>query len=362
MGSRVLMLIATKKGGFIAESDEARRNWKIQGPYLPGKNVMHVAYDPRTGTMFAPAWDWWFGARVHRSFDLGATWDEPVAGPNFGRDDVKLEKVWSVQPGRPQEPGVIYAGVEPAALFKSTDNGETWELVESLWCHPTRPEWVQGNGGLMLHTIMPHPTDLQRLSVAISVAGVFSTEDCGATWSPSNQGISMAYDENEPPTYPEWGQCVHMLAQYQGKPERLFAQNHTGVFRSDDRGKSWSEISEGLPSDWGLPMVGHPHDADTVYISPGVSSYYHWMPKAGAAVYRTRNAGGAWERLAKGLPSRNAFINVMRDGLATDTLDTPGVYLGANTGQLFYSSNEGATWKQLSAMFPPINAVEVAVV
>ena len=360
MANRVAILVGTKKGAFIAESDKARKTWSVRGPYLESKNVMHMAYDHRTDTLLAGAEDWWFGSRVHSSNDLGNTWDEPQSGPVFPEGSgEKLAKVWHVEPGRPEEPGVIYAGVEPAALFKSIDNGQTWQWVEALSKHPTREQWQPSAGGLGLHTIILDPQDMQKMYIAISAAGVFRTDDGGATWTPKNKGTRADFMPGEPSQTPEFGQCVHKVVMHPGNPSRLFQQNHCGVYRSDDGAESWTEITTGLPSDWGLPMAIHAHDGNTVYICPGVSGMQHWVPGGQMAVWRSRDGGQSWLKQAKGMPTNQAYVNVMREGMATDTLDPCGVYVGTNTGQLFSSPDEGDSWQQVPTMFPPILSVGV---
>jgi hypothetical protein len=361
MGENVLVLVGTRKGAFVMESGAERKSWKVRGPYLEGQNVMHMAFDPRSRTLFAAVGDPWFGSRVYCSGDLGNTWNEPQAGPTFPAETgLTLGKVWHVEPGRPEEPGVIYAGVEPAALFKSSDNGGSWEFIQSLNDHPTRPNWQPGAGGMCLHTIVLDPVDLQRMYVAISAAGVFRTTDGGATWQTANKGTRTNFMPDEPPTYPEWGQCVHKVVLNPAEPERLYQQNHCGVYRSDDGADQWTEITEGLPSDWGFGIAVHPHDANTIWVCPGTSGYKHWVPDARLRVYRTRKQGAQWEELTKGLPQHNAYLNVLREGMAVDKLQPAGVYLGTNTGQLYYSADEGDSWQQAEPAFPAINSVGTA--
>lgn len=358
---KVLLLVGTRKGAFVLESTPARSEWKIRGPYLEGQNIMHLVLDPRTGTLFAAVGDSWFGSRVYRSTDLGQTWDEPQSGPVFPPEtELKLEKVWCVQPGRADEPGVVYAGVEPAALFKSTNNGDTWEFVRSLNDHASRPNWQPGGGGLCLHTIVLDPIDRQRMYVAISAAGVFRTTDGGTSWHPANRGTRANFLPDEPPSYPEWGQCVHRVVLHPAASRRLYQQNHCGVYRSDDGADTWVEITAGLPSDWGFGIAVHPYDADTIWVCPGISGYKHWVPNGEMAVYRSRNQGRTWQKLTRGLPEKDAYVNILRDGLAVDTLEPVGVYVGTNTGQLFSSADEGETWQQAPALFPAINSVGAA--
>jgi photosystem II stability/assembly factor-like uncharacterized protein len=361
MADQIVVLVGTRKGAFIMESGPARTDWEVRGPYLEGQNIMHLTLDPRTHTLFAAVGDPWFGSRVYRSTDLGHTWDEPQSGPAFPVETgLTLQKVWNVTPGRPDEPGVVYAGVEPAALFKSTDNGGTWQFVQSLNDHPSRPNWQPGAGGLCLHTVVPDPTDLQRMYVAISAAGVFRTTDGGASWHPANQGTRVNFMPDQPPAYAEMGQCVHKVVLNPSEPRRLYQQNHCGVYRSDDGADSWVEITEGLPSDWGFSIAVHPHNADTIWVCPGISGYKHWVPDGAMAVYRTRNQGQTWDKLTQGLPQKDAYVNVLRDGMAVDALQPVGIYVGTNTGQLFRSVNEGDSWEQAPNFFPAINSVETA--
>ena len=361
MAADVLVLVGTRKGAFVLESSGERREWEVRGPCLEGLNVMHMAFDPRTATVFAGTADPWFGSRVYRSTDLGRTWDEPQSGPAFPPESgLTLEKVWNVTPGRPEEPGVVYAGVEPAALFKSSDGGSSWEFVRSLEEHPTRAEWQPGAGGLCLHTIVLDPADVQRMYVGISAAGVFRTSDGGASWQTANHGTRVNFMPDEPPAYAEYGQCVHKVALNPSQPRRLYQQNHCGVYRSDDGGENWAEITEGLPSDFGFGIAVDARDADTVWVCPTISGYKHWVPDGALGVYRTRDAGASWERLTNGLPQQGAYVNVLRDGMAADALQPTGVYIGTNTGQLFFSADEGDSWRECSTLFPPINSVAAA--
>lgn len=358
---RVLVMVGTKKGAFVMESGCERACWNTRGPYLEGQNVMHMTFDSRSGTMLAAVGDPWFGSRVYRSTDLGNTWDEPTSGPTFPAETgLTLTKIWHVEPGRPEEPGVLYAGVEPAALFKSTDAGDTWEFIQSLNDHPSRSSWQPGAGGMGLHTIVLDPTDVQRVYVAISAAGVFRTTDGGATWETANTGTRTNFMPDEPPTYAEFGQCVHKVVLNPTEPRRLYQQNHCGVYRSDTGGDDWVEISEGLPSDWGFGIAVHPHDADTIWVCPGTNGYKHWVPDAQLRVYRSRDQGSRWQELTEGLPQRDAYVIVLREGMAVDRLQPVGVYLGTNTGQLFCSVDEGDSWRQAEPAFPAINSVGTA--
>lgn len=360
MVAQVLVMVGTKKGAFVLESSAARTEWDVRGPYLEGQNVMHMAFDPRTQVMFAAVGDPWFGSRIHRSHDLGRTWDEPRSAPVFPADTgLKVEKIWNVTPGRAAEPGVVYAGVEPAALFKSSDGGDSWTFIQSLNEHPSRPFWNPGAGGLCLHTIILDPVDLDRIYIAISSAGLFRTTDGGATWQAANQGTRANFMPDDPPSYPEFGQCVHKVALNPAQPMRLYQQNHCGVYRSDDGADSWLEVTGDLPSEWGLGLAINQNNPDMIWICPGTSSYKHWVPDGQMAVHRSSDQGATWTRLTTGLPD-GAFVNVLRDAMASDALQPAGVYVGTNTGQLFHSADEGDSWRQSPTLFPGINSVATA--
>ncbi len=361
MSTGVAVLLGTRKGAFILESGPERKDWNLRGPYLGGQNVMHMAFDPRSSILFAANGDPWFGSRIYLSRDRGHTWDEPTNGPAFPEGTGEtLEKIWQVRPGRPEEPGVVYAGVEPAALFKSTDNGDSWSLVEALSQHPTRERWQPGAGGLCLHTIVLHPTDMKRVLVGISAAGLFATKDGGKSWETSNTGIRANFMPGEPPTYPEFGQCIHKVVAACDGSDWLYQQNHCGVYRSADFGATWQEVTGDLPSEWGLGVAAHPTDPETFYVCPGTSSYQHWVPDAKVTVYRTRDRGDSWERLNEGLPEKDAYVNFLRESIAADQLNPAGIYLGSNTGQLFYSADNGDSWQMLSSLLPTINSVSTA--
>ena len=364
----IVVMVGTRKGAFLLTSDRARRDWAVSGPHHAGSDVFHMAYDGREGgTTFAainnPIW----GPEIQRSHDLGATWERAQRNPAFpeGRDD-SVEQVWHIEPGSPTQPGVVYAGVSPAALFRSEDSGDTWSEVSSLTSHPTRGLWQPGFGGLCLHSMVIDPTDNDRMWVAISSVGVFGTEDGRATWSTMNAGVRADF---EPEPFPEFGQCPHKMLAHPSIPERLYQQNHCGFFRSDDAGQGWLDLSDGLPSRFGFVMGVHSTDPDTVYVVPEdraldgeVGGGMRYVTDAKFRVYRSRNAGADWEPLTNGLPQRNAYLHVMREGMATDSMAECGVYVGTTTGQIFFSRNDGDGWELLIDYLPPINSVDCGTV
>jgi len=357
----VLLLVGTMKGAFILRANKDRRKWDMGGPYFPGSAVYALAYDGRDGRhrIWAGPQSMHWGALLRSSDDFGQSWTNPEeANVKFpDGTGAALQQIWQIVPGLDAEPNVLYCGVEPAALFVSNDAGDTWQLTEGLWNHPQRPRWQPGGGGLCLHTILVDPTDSGRMRVAVSTAGMYATDDGGATWRPSNQGVRAEF---LPDKYPEFGQCVHKVVQAKGQPERLYLQNHWGLYRSDDRGESWTDIANGVPSDFGFAMALHPGDPNCVWIVPLESDQFRCTPEGKLRVYRTRDAGRRWEPLSKGLPQKDAYETVLRDAMAVDTLDPSGVYFGTRSGKLFGSSDEGRRWSALLDGLPPILCVKTA--
>lgn len=359
----VLVLVGTTKGGFILSSDSARSTWHLDGPHFPGQSVYAVAYDQRgdrARTMMA-SWSNHWGSTIRLSDDHGASWTGPerqaVRFPESS--GLSLAQIWQITPGFNDEPGVVYAGVEPAALFRSEDSGESWAPVQGLLDHPHRPKWMPGGGGLCLHTIVRDPKDRKRMGIAISTAGFYRTDDGGVTWTPRNKGVRAVFLPNQ---HPEFGQCVHKVVSHPSRPERLFLQNHWGLYRSDNWGDDWHDIANGVPSDFGFAMQMHPHDPDTVYIVPIQSDEFRVVAESKMRVYRTRDAGNSWQPLVDGLPQQHAFENVLRDGLAADTHDRAGIYFGTRGGKLYGSADDGDSWKELADALPPVCCVKAAVV
>lgn len=356
MSKRVLLMIGTEKGGFIAESDERRQDWKLHGPFCNQDKVNDMQYDPATGAIYAAGFRWteaWDHLPViYKTTDLGQTWSYSDKGLTLGDDGPKMIAAWNLQPAH----GAMYAGTEPAALFRSNDGGESWQHVKGLREHPTTPKWQPGNGGLCLHSIVPHPDDPGKMTIGISAAGAFMTEDGGETWQPCNKGVRDPFS----PEPQEWGFCVHKMVRAPGQPDLMYQQNHFGVYRSKDGGRTWDEITEGLPSEFGFPMVIHPRDAQTVWVIPA-QDHGRFMPGGSAAVYRSRTGGDSWERLSQGLPQEHAYFGILREGMAIDTLDRAGVYFGTTTGLLYASADEGENWQLISGFLPRINSVNAVV-
>ncbi len=361
MASTVL-LAGTRKGLFIGRADGAREQWEWDAPAFPMEEVYSVAIDRRGDTprLLVGATNWHFGPQVYRSDDLGRTWAEPVEGSVRFPADLgdSVERVWQLQPS-PADGAVVWAGTQPSALFRSDDRGETFELVRSLWDHPHRPQWEAGFGGQAIHTIVPHPTDPNVVTVAMSTGGVYRSVDRGASWEPRNQGIGTSFLPGEDP--PEFGQCVHKVAVDAGDPDRLYAQNHGGVFRSDDGGHSWVSISEGLPADFGFPIVAHPHRPGTVYVYPLTADIERFPPGGKPAVWRSDDAGQTWRETGPGLPAE-AWTVVLRDGFSADDADPAGLYIGTRHGSIWVSNDEGGTWAEVRTNLPDVLTVRAATV
>jgi photosystem II stability/assembly factor-like uncharacterized protein len=355
MRNGAVVAVGTAKGAFLFSDDG------VQGPFCRGDRVPSFLIDTRSDPprMIAGTVSDHWGPVVRTSDDMGRTWSEPEQRSlRFPPDtDASLVQVWQLQPGGPSG-DVIYAGVEPAALFRSDDRGETWSMVRGLWDHPHRAQWQPGGGGLGLHTILVDPRDPAQMHIAISAGGVYRTDDGGTTWEARNNGIRSADQSTD---FPEFGQCVHKVVRDPADPDRLYAQNHGGLYRSDDRGDTWVDIARGVPSDFGFAMVGHARESGTAYVIPLDSAEYRCVPDAQCRVYRTVDAGDSWAPLAKGLPDDHAHLTVLRDAFTHDGGDPLGLYFGTRTGQVYGSEDEGETWELLAEYLPPVLCVRAAI-
>ena len=364
----VLILLGTSKGGFILKSNQTRKSWSIAGPYCAGSEVFHMVYDQRDGArVIAASSSMVWGPEIQFSDNLGRSWESAATQPKFSGDNGAIVKnLWHVAPGRNAEPGVLYVGTDPAALFKSEDGGKNWVEVASLSNHPTRGQWQPGLGGLCLHSIVLDPTNLERAWVGISAVGVFRTTDGGESWHTKNKGVRADF---LPDPVPEFGQCPHKVLIHHSRPDVVYQQNHCGVFRSDSAGDSWTDITGELPSRFGFVMGIHSQDPDTIYVIPEdeasverVGGGLRYVTDAKFRVFRSRNGGQDWEPLTNGLPQENAYVHVLREGMATDSLDPCGIYVGTTNGQLFYSRDDGDTWKLMMENLPPILSVETGLI
>ncbi len=357
-----VLMIGTNKGLFLARSDD-RRSWTLDGPHARMNEVYAVAVDQRGGAprLMASVTSSHFGPSLITSDDLGATWREPDHAPvAFPKEtDTKLERIWAIAPGRADQPERIYVGTQPSALFQSDDGGDTFSLVQPLWDHPHRPEWGAGFGGQAIHTVLPDPDDPAAMLVAMSTGGVYRTADRGATWTPGNTGIKAYFF---PDPWPEFGQCVHKVARDAGGGGRFYAQNHHGVYRSDDGGATWTSIADGLPTDFGFAIVAHPHRQGTIWTFPIEADAVRFPPEARCRVYRSDDAGATWRGLGTGLPDGPYYGIVLRDALFADDQPVAGVYFGTRTGEVYASPDDGETWHPVSAHLPDVLCVRAATV
>jgi photosystem II stability/assembly factor-like uncharacterized protein len=370
VADRVVLTIGTRKGVFVAEAAKARKSFKLRGPSGPGVPVYSTLTDTRgTPTIYASSCNPFFGMKVLRSTDLGKTFKETKSAPAFPKDDGRaLANIWSIEPGAAKKE--LLCGTEPASLFRSRDGGDSWEMVPGISNHEHSRKWNPGGGGLCMHTIV---RDGKRMHIGISTGGHYLSEDGGETFQASNKGVGAGF---APDPYPEFGQCVHKIARHDKAPGRLYMQNHggwanwtgpggprpdIGVLRSDDYGKTWRSIAKGLPSDFGFPILVHPHNPDVVYVMP-LEPATRTCPGAAPAVWRSENGGELWKRLAKGFPKKETYFTVQRDGMDIDETKTPALYVGTTTGQLWIGREGGEQWECLFDALPPIHNVKVAVV
>ena len=366
--SGVRVLVGTRKGAFILTSDGKRERWEVSGPHFGGWEIYHFSGSPADpARLFVSQSTGWFGQLIQRSDDGGATWQpmgnkfvyDGVPGTHLWYDGTphpwEFARVWHLEPSA-TDPDKVYAGVEDAGLFLSADGGASWRELPGLREHASAPSWQPGAGGMCLHTIVLDPRDPDRMFVAISAAGVFRSGDAGTTWRPANRGLRS---QGIPDEDAEVGHCVHRIAMHPSRPDVLFMQKHWDVMRSDDAGESWREISGNLPSDFGFPIAVHAHEPDTIYVVPIKSDSEHYPPEGKLRVYRSRTGGDQWEALTNGLPQSNCYLNVLRDAMAVDSLDSCGIYFGTTGGQVYASPDSGNTWAPIVRDLPSVLSVEV---
>jgi photosystem II stability/assembly factor-like uncharacterized protein len=366
--SSVRVLVGTHKGAFVLTSDGKRQRWDVSGPHFAGWDIYHMKASPvDPNRLYASQTSGWFGQVIQRSSDGGKTWE--AVGNKFEYDGEtgthqwydgtphpwEFKRVWHLEPSL-TDPDTVYAGVEDAALFRSTDAGQTWQELPGLRRHGSGSRWQPGAGGLGLHTIVLDRSDPARIFIAISAAGVFRTDDAGATWRPMNRGLKSQY---MPDPNAEVGFCVHRIAMHPARPKVLFMQLHWDVMRTDDAGESWHEVSGNLPTDFGFPIDVHAHEPDTVYVVPIKSDSEHYPPEGKLRVYRSRAGGNEWEALTNGLPQSDCYVNVLRDAMAVDSLDSCGVYFGTTGGQVYASPDAGDSWAPIVRDLPAVLSVEV---
>lgn len=366
--SRVRVLVGTRKGAFILSADGARQSWTVGGPHFPGWEMYHLKGSPlNPDRIYASQSSGWFGQLIQRSDDGGRSWE--AVGNQFAYDGIpgthqwydgtphpwEFKRVWHIEPSQ-TDADTVFAGVEDAALFKSTDGGVTWSELSGLRGHGSGAHWQPGAGGMCLHTIVLDPSDAQRMYVAISAAGAFRSVDGGLSWTPINKGLRSGQIPDEDA---EVGHCVHRIAMHASNPSRLYMQKHWDVMRSDNGGDSWYEVSGNLPTDFGFPIDVHAHEPDTIYVVPITSDAHHFPPDGQLRVYRSRTGGHEWESLGNGLPVRDCYVNVLRDAMAVDSLDSCGIYFGTTGGQVYVSPDGGDHWQAIVHDLPPVLSVEV---
>ena len=365
--SGVRLLVGTRKGAFVLTSDGTRTSWDVSGPHFGGWEIYHLKGSPvDPDRIYASQSSGWFGQVVQRSSDGGKTWE--TVGNKFAYDGTpgthqwydgtphpwEFKRVWHFEPSL-TDPDTVYAGVEDAAMFRTTDGGQTWNELPGLRTHSTGNRWSPGAGGMGLHTILIDPTNHARMYVAISAAGAFRTDDGGTTWKPINKGLHSKYI---PDPAAEVGHCVHRIALHRSKPSTLFMQKHWDVLRTDNAGDEWQRVSGNLPTDFGFVIDVHAHEPETIFVVPIKSDSEHYPIDGKLAVYRSRTGGNEWERLDKGLPQRDCYVDVLRDAMSVDSLDPCGVYFGTTGGQVYGSSDGGNSWKAIVHDLPAVVSVE----
>jgi photosystem II stability/assembly factor-like uncharacterized protein len=366
--SAIRLLVGTRKGAFIMTSDANRKRWNVEGPHFGGWEIYHLKGSPADpNRLYASQSSDWYGQVIHRSDDGGKTW-APVGNEFAYNGDPgthqwydgtqhpwEFTRIWYLEPSL-NDADIVYAGAEDAALFRTTDGGQTWQELSGL--RDVKGElWAPGAGGMCLHTILQDPGDPKRLFTAISAAGAFRSDDGGESWKPVNRGLQSNFELPDPNA--EVGHCVHNIAMHPSRPDVLFMQKHWDVMRSDDAGESWYEISGNLPSDFGFPIAVHAHEPDTIYVVPIKSDSEHYPPDGKLRVYRSRTGGNEWQALTEGLPQSNCYVNILRSAMTVDTLDPCGVYFGTTGGQVYASADSGDTWQTIVRDLPPVLSVEV---
>jgi photosystem II stability/assembly factor-like uncharacterized protein len=387
--SKVRVLVGTRKGAFILSSDGKREKWEVRGPHFAGWEIYHMKGSPADpNRIYASQTSGWFGQIIQRSSDGGKTWETPGGGmatdqrgwpkgesnkfvydtsPETGKPLTthqwydgtqhpwEFKRVWHLEPSI-NDPDAVYAGIEDAAIFQSTDGAHSWQELSGLRGHGTGPKWQPGAGGMCLHTILIDPDNPKRMFIAISAAGAFRTDDGGKSWKPINRGLRSQYIPDQDA---EIGHCVHRIALHRSRPNTLFMQKHWDVLRTDDAGENWHEVSGNLPTDFGFVIDVHAHEPETIYVIPITSDSLHYVPDGKLRVYRSRTGGNEWEALTKGLPQSNCFVNILRDAMAVDSLDKCGIYFGTSGGQVYASADAGDNWAPIVRDLPPVCSVEV---
>ncbi len=379
--SKVRVLVGTRKGAFVLSSDGKRKDWEVAGPHFTGWEIYHLKGSPADPScIYASQSSGWFGQVIQRSSDGGKTWETPFGGPKGESNKFvydasaetgkpltthqwydgsqrpwEFKRVWHLEPST-KDPDTVYAGVEDAALFRSTDGGRSWQELSGLRGHGSGPKWQPGAGGMCLHTIILDPRNAERIYVAISAAGAFRSDDGGKTWKAINRGLRS---QSIPDPDAEVGHCVHHVALHPSRPHVLFMQKHWDVMRSDDSGDTWREVSGNLPTDFGFVIDVHAHEPETIYVVPIQSDHEHFVHEGRLRVYRSRSGGNEWEALTKGLPQKNCYVNVLRDAMAVDALDACGIYFGTTGGQVYCSADAGDSWEPIVRDLPAVLSVEV---
>ena len=381
--SRVRVLVGTKKGAFILTADGARQNWEISGPHSAGWEMYHLKGSPADpNRIYASQTSGWFGQVIQRSDDGGKTWATPDGAPSptpgeFPKGESnkfvyegevgthkwydgtqhpwEFKRIWHLEPSL-TDPNTVYAGAEDAAIFKTTDGGKTWKELSGLRSAKGNL-WQPGAGGMAVHTIILDPRNANRIYIAISAAGAFRTDDGGKTWKPINRGLKSQYELPDPDA--EVGHCVHRIAMHRSRPDVLFMQKHWDVLRTDNAGEQWTDVGGNLPTDFGFPIDVHAHEPETIYVVPIKNDSEHFPPEGKLRVYRSKTGGNEWEALAKGLPQKDCYVNVLRDAMAVDSLEPSGVYFGTTGGQVYASANSGNTWGPIVRDLPAVLSVEV---